>query len=377
MDGHHSSFPEMPHLPVDGSFHSNPDLANPANAAMVEQMKVLDRMAALDRLKEIELERLRLLDSGLSAPNQQHEAPVMKNRNAQIPQMETPSFMQPFGGASGFSSGLPQMLPGMVPESVLQQMMYAHLPHNYGPLPTVPFPHREVSTDSGSFGMSGHSGNFSLENALDASSSFQGTPPMVSSRRNRTKQPNNSGNNKFSVTIPKEVTSKFPSQAEDQETTTVIVRNVAQRYTQRMLVQLFDHHGFDRCYDFVHLHVNLQNRAQHLGICIVNFVKGKYAEEFMKAFNGFQIPNSKTKGGRGLIVVPGKVQGYDANVRQWFVQSHQEGYVPPEYQPLVFDPNSGKEMRFPANPFFGDQPQRDSRRDMYERSKARRARVEM
>lgn len=361
---HGDSFPALPmdssfpRLSVEASFHSNPDLADPANAAMVEQMKVLDRMAALDRLKEIELERLRLLDSGLqSATPATHQAPVMQNRAAQ----ETAGFMQHFSS----HSGMPQMLPGMVPESVLQQMMYQHMKPSYhhSPLPnSVPFPRREASTESGT--------PFSLSSAMETPS-YAGTP---SSRRKFKTHHSNQGG--FSVTIPRHATTGFPPAAADQEMTTVIVRNVAQRYTQRMLVQLFDHHGFDRCYDFVHLHVNLQNRAQHLGICIVNFVKAKYAKEFMEAFNGFQIPNSKTKGGRGLIVVPGKVQGYEANVRQWFVQSHQEGYVAPEYQPLIFDPNSGKELRFPANPFFGDQKPRDSRRDMYERAQARRTRAE-
>lgn len=70
------------------------------------------------------------------------------------------------------------------------------------------------------------------------------------------------------------------------------VRNIPNKYTQRMLVLLFKSQGFDKTFDFLYLPVDFNTRL-NVGYCFVNFTKPRYAQQFAKRFHGANLPQFK------------------------------------------------------------------------------------
>merc|ERR1712232_163335 len=71
-----------------------------------------------------------------------------------------------------------------------------------------------------------------------------------------------------------------------ENTTTVMLRNIPNRYTQSMLLSLLDEHGYDLCYDFVYLPMDFRNGV-NLGYAFVNLLEHEAALRFMTTLQGF------------------------------------------------------------------------------------------
>lgn len=145
----------------------------------------------------------------------------------------------------------------------------------------------------------------------------------------------------------------------ESEMTTVMIRNIPNKYTQRMVLQVLRHHGFGRCFDFIYLPIDFRNRA-NVGYGFVNFVKPIYARQFAEMFEGMMLPGAKSR--KVLQIGFAKTQGLEANIDQLRQSAVMTAHVAPEFKPLMFNPNTGDEMEFPSEGLYGDELPHSCRR---------------
>jgi hypothetical protein len=122
--------------------------------------------------------------------------------------------------------------------------------------------------------------------------------------------------------------------------TTVMLRNIPNKYTQATLLQALDARGFRGVYNFFYLPVDYKNHC-NMGYAFINFVDNAGATSFMYAFKGYQLPAKSTK---VCDTCWARVQGLKANVEH-YRNSPVNDLPDPEYRPLLFQ--NGIEVAFP------------------------------
>jgi len=122
----------------------------------------------------------------------------------------------------------------------------------------------------------------------------------------------------------------------DTDATTLMVKNVPAKYTQRMLLKEFREQGIKAgSYDFFYLPVDFKSRA-NLGYCFLNFRKPEQAQDFRATFHGY-MPTRLNKRSKVFYICQAKVQGLPANVESFRSSGVMGRSVAPEYQPMFFD----------------------------------------
>jgi len=127
--------------------------------------------------------------------------------------------------------------------------------------------------------------------------------------------------------------------------TTIMVRNIPNKYSQRLLLKAWRDMGFDKCIDLFYLPMDFRKRA-NLGYCFANFTTEEEAMRFCRQVSGYQLPLFNSK--KVLATGVAHVQGFEANFRNFCNTPKMSGNVAPEFQPLIFDPATGAEVPFPA-----------------------------
>ena len=122
--------------------------------------------------------------------------------------------------------------------------------------------------------------------------------------------------------------------------TTVMLRNIPNKYTQTSLLEAIDSRGFRGLYNFFYLPVDFKNGC-NMGYAFINFVNHDAADMFMNAFKGYQLPAKSTK---VCDVCWARVQGFKANIEH-YRNSPVNDLPDPEYRPLMFQ--NGVEVAFP------------------------------
>ena len=113
------------------------------------------------------------------------------------------------------------------------------------------------------------------------------------------------------------------------EMTTVMLRNIPNKYTSVQLLEVFRGYGF--CpgeFDFFYLPIDFRNKC-NVGYCFVNFLTTERASEFMKALDSVRLP--ATNSTKVCTLCWARVQGKHANVLHY-----QDSPIAPEYRPLLF-----------------------------------------
>jgi len=126
--------------------------------------------------------------------------------------------------------------------------------------------------------------------------------------------------------------------------TTVMIRNMPNNYTRKMLLELLDLHGFHGCYDFVYLPIDFETKAC-LGYAFINMVSPDAANQFWKVFDGFSswaIPSRKVSG----VSWSGPHQGLDAHIERYRNSSIMCENTPDDYKPIIL--SGGVRVPFPA-----------------------------
>jgi len=113
--------------------------------------------------------------------------------------------------------------------------------------------------------------------------------------------------------------------------TTLMIRNIPNKYSQRMLLSLLDK-SYQGSYDFFYLPIDFKNRC-NLGYAFVNFVAPSTTGKFFVEFNGKRWEEFNSK--KVCEITYARVQG-----RQALVEHFRNSRFPcesGEYLPLVFE----------------------------------------
>jgi len=140
-----------------------------------------------------------------------------------------------------------------------------------------------------------------------------------------------------------------PSSAEinDQakgDLTTVMLRNIPNRYTQSMLLEVLIEQGFRGLYDFVYLPMDFRNGV-NLGYAFVNLITNEDALHFMQVFQGFSkwfVDSVKVC----EVSWAHPHQGRHQHVERYRNSPVMHPSMPDDYKPMVFK----KGMRVPFPP---------------------------
>mmetsp|Transcript_16581 Transcript_16581/g.42821 ORF Transcript_16581/g.42821 Transcript_16581/m.42821 type:complete len:350 (+) Transcript_16581:88-1137(+) len=102
--------------------------------------------------------------------------------------------------------------------------------------------------------------------------------------------------------------------AANQSTTTMMLRNIPNKYTQNSLMEEIDSCGFKATYDFFYLPMDVHNRS-NVGYAFINFTDPADAERFRRVFieHRFQKIHSR----KVSSVCCGHVQGLDENLKHF------------------------------------------------------------
>jgi len=127
------------------------------------------------------------------------------------------------------------------------------------------------------------------------------------------------------------------------ERTTVVLRNVPNKYTQQGLLDLFEANGFTKdTLDFVYMPMDFRNKI-NLGYCFINFVSHADADGFMARFEKFnQWGSNSTKMAE---VQWCQVQGLAAHIDRWRNSAVMHASVPDEFKPSLW--REGVRVSFP------------------------------
>jgi hypothetical protein len=125
--------------------------------------------------------------------------------------------------------------------------------------------------------------------------------------------------------------------------TTVMLRNIPNRYDRNALLALLDEQGFATLYDFVYLPMDFRNGVS-LGYAFVNFVTYPQALEAVNRFQNFRawsFDSSKVC----EVSWAHPHQGLDSHIERYRNSPVMHPSMPDEYKPAIFD--GGKRISFP------------------------------
>jgi len=129
--------------------------------------------------------------------------------------------------------------------------------------------------------------------------------------------------------------------------TTVMFRNIPNKYTREMLVKQLEQ-DLKGHFDFVYLPIDFKNQC-NVGYAFINFRSTEACDIFMQNFNGVEVrkclPGLNSR--KVTEVTPARVQGFEDNVQRLRNSPvMRELAHHPEWMPLIFDAN-GIQFNFP------------------------------
>lgn len=129
----------------------------------------------------------------------------------------------------------------------------------------------------------------------------------------------------------------------EEECTTLMVRNIPNKYSQRMVLGVIHKHGFKGTFDFLYVPSDFATRV-NVGYCFVNFTSPKYAQEFAKVFHRMHLNGFKSK--KLVQISLGTTQGFDANIKKFEDSTLCSEFIAPEFHPIIFNTTTGEEVEF-------------------------------
>lgn len=100
-----------------------------------------------------------------------------------------------------------------------------------------------------------------------------------------------------------------------QAITTLMIRNIPNRCSQRELIGELEKAGFAGCFDFVYVPLDLGTMS-NVGYAFVNFIHSSYAVRCMELLPRIQFSRQR-KSGKPVAVSPAHMQGLEANLRHY------------------------------------------------------------
>lgn len=123
-------------------------------------------------------------------------------------------------------------------------------------------------------------------------------------------------------------------------TTTVMMRNIPNKYTQRMLLTEINQTRFLGTFDFLYLPIDPETNANR-GYCFLNFIDPNFAWTFKMAYEGRKM--NKFNSSKVVSVTPATLQGFEANYAHYSCARVNRG--DPACRPLFLrEPKSAAEV---------------------------------
>lgn len=133
---------------------------------------------------------------------------------------------------------------------------------------------------------------------------------------------------------PNQPFCEMPTNSGVNGCTTVMMRQVPLKYTQRKLLREINSSGFMGQYDFLYLPMDPRSHANR-GFAFINLTSVRSAEEFHKKFHGQYLRNFTSD--KPIDVLPADLQGFEANALQ-YAETSQRGKRTGHTKPLFFRP---------------------------------------
>jgi len=126
--------------------------------------------------------------------------------------------------------------------------------------------------------------------------------------------------------------------------TTVMMKNIPNKYTQESVMSLIHSKGFKAAYDFLYLPIDFRSRS-NMGYAFINFCTPTDAQDFVKAFTGFSgwLFNSVKV---CQIAWSRPYQGLAAHIDRYRNSPTMHSTIPNEFKPAIFF--AGQRLPFPA-----------------------------
>jgi len=123
------------------------------------------------------------------------------------------------------------------------------------------------------------------------------------------------------------------------DVTTVMMRNLPNKYTQQMLLEELQDSGFRAGpdFDFFYLPMDHSNAA-NLGYCFINFTATAMANAFAAAFSQKRMRQFNSI--KTVVVMPASIQGYERN-HTYYSSTRVVQAEDPQYRPLFMKKSSG------------------------------------
>lgn len=102
----------------------------------------------------------------------------------------------------------------------------------------------------------------------------------------------------------------MPAPAAWENTTTIMMRNLPNKYTQRMLLTEVNQTGFLGTFDFMYLPMDPETNANR-GYAFLNFIDSGFAWMFKMSYEGRKM--NRFNSSKVVSVMPATLQGFDAN----------------------------------------------------------------
>lgn len=127
--------------------------------------------------------------------------------------------------------------------------------------------------------------------------------------------------------------------------TTLMIRNIPNKYTQQMLLTEINQHHRGQ-YDFFYLPIDFKNKC-NMGYAFINFIEARSIVSFYREFDGQKWTNFNSE--KVCAISYARLQGKQAMIARFQNSSLLEKHE--SYRPLVFvssGPNRGRPEHFPA-----------------------------
>jgi len=115
--------------------------------------------------------------------------------------------------------------------------------------------------------------------------------------------------------VPKHINlaEEFSKSNREVPPTTMMIRNIPNRYNQKEFVREFESLGFGGTFDFLYLPMDRKSHAS-VGYCFVNFVDGHWAARCAEVFENYTFKMQKKGKERTTSVSVAHLQGLEANI---------------------------------------------------------------
>jgi len=165
--------------------------------------------------------------------------------------------------------------------------------------------------------------------------------------RNQAKGGNSGGNQSRGGDPGQTSAANQAAMQADEEYTTVMLRNIPNKYTQDMLIKQL-RVEFDCQFDYMYLPIDFKNKC-NVGYCFINFRSQDICTRFIASFDGVDVqkclPGLNSR--KVVEVTPARVQGCIENVKRLRNSPVMNQLLDhPEWMPVLFN-EQGREEAFP------------------------------